>query len=111
MSLLTSPEQLSDELLGRKCCLVESDKHRKTKVKRGAFKTDTTQAALIAAKEGLGAALLPVPIGKSEKSSTRLLPNWNGVPVEVCAITSSRKISSAARNFIGLAKEKFNKEK
>jgi len=30
--------------------------------------------------------------------------------VEVCAITSSRKISSAARNFIDLAKQEFNRE-
>ena len=63
-----------------------------------------------AAKEGLGAALLPIPLGESEKSLTRLLPNWTGVPVEVCAITSSRKISSAARNFIDLAKQEFNRE-
>ncbi|MFR1026487.1 MAG: LysR substrate-binding domain-containing protein [Parasutterella sp.] len=87
----------------------EGQKYR-VSVKKWSFKTDTTQAALIAAKEGLGAALLPIPLGESEKSLTRLLPNWTGVPVEVCAITSSRKISSAARNFIDLAKQEFNRE-
>mgnify|MGYP003257319338 FL=1 len=115
---LQSPDQLSDELLvlqegnasAWNLTSIEGQRY-KVSAKRWAFKTDTTQAALIAAKEGLGLALLPIPLGESEESLTRLLPNWTGVPVEVCAITSSRKISSAARNFIDLAKEEFNKEK
>ena len=117
LSSLTSPEQLSSaELILQEgnasswnLTGSEGQKYR-VSVKKWSFKTDTTQAALIAAKEGLGAALLPIPLGESEKSLTRLLPNWTGVPVEVCAITSSRKISSAARNFIDLAKQEFNRE-
>lgn len=117
LSSLTSPEQLrSAELILQdgnasswNLTGSEGQKYR-VSVKKWSFKTDTTQAALIAAKEGLGAALLPIPLGESEKSLTRLLPNWTGVPVEVCAITSSRKISSAARNFIDLAKQEFNRE-
>ena len=117
LSSLTSPEQLrSVELILQEgnasswnLTGSEGQKYR-VSVKKWSFKTDTTQAALIAAKEGLGAALLPIPLGESEKSLTRLLPNWTGVPVEVCAITSSRKISSAARNFIDLAKQEFNRE-
>lgn len=118
LSSLTSPEQLSNtELIlqegnASSWNLVGSEGQKwKVTAKKWSFKTDTTQAALIAAKEGLGAALLPIPLGEDTRSLTRLLPNWAGVPVEVCAITSSRKISSAARNFIDLAKEEFNKEK
>ena len=84
LSSLTSPEQLrSVELILQEgnasswnLTGSEGQKYR-VSVKKWSFKTDTTQAALIAAKEGLGAALLPIPLGESEKSLTRLLPVFN----------------------------------
>lgn len=114
LSRLTAPEELNSLLLiiqdgNASSWNLTSSEGKKYKVttKKWLFKTDTTQAALFAAKEGLGAALLPIPLGNSEKTLTRVMPKWTGMPVEVCAVTSSRKISTAAKDLIAFTKQEF----
>lgn len=115
-SSVSYPEQLNDQPIiiqhgnASSWKLISSEgKEYKVRSKNWFFQTDTTQAALKAAREGFGFALLPIPLGDSEPNFIRVLPEWTGIRREVSAITSSRNTSGAAKSFITYIKSEFAK--